>query len=137
MATVLVLLISLVLVLVLRTDPREQRARQALAVGVLEQTRDVGRLELNESESAGVLDKTEDVEVDLAKDDGARRSDLACGKRAAWRLTDKETIEVCVLVEPDSGRLVGSFQRVPNKSRLVGARCRGRAIVNEVRCRGR
>jgi len=54
----------------------------------------------------------------------------------AWRLTEQETIEVCVLVEPDSGRMLGSFERMQSKP-LVGANCKGQAVADEVRCRGR
>jgi len=132
----LILLVPAGLYLALRNDPREKRAREALAVGVLAQTRDVGRVDLNESESARVLDKTGEIELDLHEDGGALRSDLACVESKAWRLTEQETIEVCVLVEPDSGRMLGSFERMQSKP-LVGANCKGQAVADEVRCRGR
>jgi len=132
----LILLVPAGLYLALRNDPREKRAREALAVGVLAQTRDVGRVDLNESESARVLDKTGEIELDLHEDGGALRSDLACVESKAWRLTEQETIEVCVLVEPASGRMLGSFERMQSKP-LVGANCKGQAVADEVRCRGR
>jgi len=118
-------------------DRREDRARDALAIGALQQTRDLGRLDLSESETARILAKTDEVEVRLANEGDGLRSDLACGEREAWRLTDHDTIDVCVLVDPDSGRLLGSFERVRSKPRLVAAKCRGQAVTEQVRCRGR
>jgi len=132
----LILLVPAGLYLALRNDPREKRAREALAVGVLAQTRDVGRVDLNESESARVLDKTGEIELDLHEDGGALRSDLACVESRAWRLTEQETIEVCVLVEPDSGRMLGSFERMQSEP-MVGVDCKGQAVADEVRCRER
>jgi hypothetical protein len=116
-------------------DPRANRAREALAAGVLDQTRAVGPVELSSSESAGVLAGVDDIDVDLRDDGAARRSDVACGKASAWRLTDRDTVEVCVLVEPDSGRLLGSFRRVGGSAGLTGTACRGAAVAREVRCR--
>ncbi len=119
----------------LRADPREERARAALASGALAQARGVVVDDLNNSEIADILGDIEAIKVHLSGEGGALRSDLACGKTEAWRLTEQETIDVCVLVEPDSGDLLGSFERVRSSPRLEGEHCTGR--VEQVSCRGR
>lgn len=128
------------LFLVLRGDEREDRARNALAVGMLEQTRGIDRPELNEGETARLLTKleeSEEIDVRLSDDDGGLDSDLACGKAEAWRLTERKTLDVCVLVGPDSGEPIGSFTRLRSRPRLVGANCSAEAVAKEVTCRAR
>lgn len=132
-----VLCLAAWLLLTLLDDGRGDRARDALAVGTLQQTRDVSQLDLSESETARILAETGEIEVRLGDDGEGLRSDLACARSEAWRLTDHDTIDVCVLVDPDSGRLLGSFERLRNKPRLVGANCTGQTVTEQVRCRDR
>jgi hypothetical protein len=112
-----------------------QAARKALAVGVVQQTRNIGAIGLDEAESKAILEDVTEIEFTSSGTDGLRH-DLACGKAKAWRLSDKHTIDVCALVDSGSGQPLGSFERTGSKP-LAGRNCKGRAVVNEVRCDGR